>query len=71
MLSLKEIKEKSASELHDLLKKCREEMRALRFSVAAKQEKNIRNLRTIKKNIARILTVLKEKVNSGEDQKAK
>jgi len=44
--------------LHALLGQKREAMRAARFQTAAKQLKNVRELRVLKKDIAHILTVL-------------
>lgn len=54
----KELQNQSAKELHALLAKKRDEMRAARFKTAAKQLKNVRELRVLKKDIARILTRL-------------
>ena len=61
-MEFKDIKEKTTAELKDLLKKHQEHSRALRFSVASKQEKNIRNLRTAKKTVAKILTETKNRI---------
>lgn len=57
---LKELREKSTKELHKLLAKSREELRAIRFSINAKQQKDIRSSRKVKKTIARILTIQKQ-----------
>ena len=49
---------------HDLLKTAAElrgTMRDLRFRIANKELKNHQQLRAIRKDIARILTILKEK----------
>ena len=51
-------------EIKDLNKKfaeLRNKSRELRFSIANNQLKNVRELRVIKKDIAKILTVLNEK----------
>ena len=60
-MEFKELKEKSAPELQKLLAQFREKVRDLRFSVSAKQLKNIRELREAKRVIAKILTVLNQK----------
>jgi len=43
------------------LKSTREALRDLRFRVLAKQHKGVRDLRQIKRDVAKIHTVLKEK----------
>ena len=60
-MKIKEIRQKSEKDLHKLLKLNREQMRDMRFRIASKQYKAVRDLREIKKDIAKILTVLKEK----------
>jgi len=53
-----EIKRKSNSELQKMLRESRERLRQLRFDLAAGKVKNIREIRQVKKEIARILTIL-------------
>lgn len=60
-MEIKELRQKSEIELQKLLKATREQVRDLRFKIAGKQHKDVRDLRETKKMIARILTVLKEK----------
>jgi len=60
-MKIKEIKEKSENELKKDLVESRNKLTKLRFGVSAKQTKNHREIRKIKKNIARILTILKTK----------
>lgn len=60
-MDIKELRKKEQAELHKLLKLNRERLRDLRFKVAAKQHKDVRDVRETKRTIARILTVLKEK----------
>jgi ribosomal protein L29 len=55
---LQELKSKGAVELGKMLKASREELRDLRFKVASDQHKDIRELRDIRKRIARIMTLL-------------
>ncbi|MFA7208948.1 MAG: 50S ribosomal protein L29 [Parcubacteria group bacterium] len=59
-MKIKEIREKSMEELKKFLSEKREAVRKLRFDIAAKQVKNIREMRNYKRDIAKILTILKE-----------
>lgn len=60
-MDFKELKNKKKSELHALLAKWREELRIFRFKNSNSQLKNIREMRSVRKNIARILTLLNGK----------
>ncbi len=60
-MKLKELRLKQESELQKLLASSREIFRDLRFKIISKQHKDVREIREVKKTIARILTVLKEK----------
>ena len=60
-MSVKEIREKSEPELRREIEERRQHYRELKFKVVAKQVKNIKELNRVKKDIARMLTVLKEK----------
>ncbi len=53
-----ELRMKGPSELQKMLAAAREELRDLRFRVAADQHKDIREIRSLRRRIARILTVL-------------
>lgn len=57
-MKIAEIKRKSEQELQKNLLELRERLRQLRFDLAAGKVKNIREIRAIKKDIARILTSL-------------
>lgn len=59
-MKIKELKIKSENELQALLRESREKLRDLRFKVAQRQLKNVRDVRKTKKLIAQILTLLKE-----------
>jgi len=59
-LSTKELRKKTEGQLGKLLAERRERLRQLKFQIAAKQVKNHRELRFVRKEIARILTVLNE-----------
>lgn len=57
-MKIAEIKRKSEQELQKNLLESKEKLRQLRFDLAAGKVKNIREIRAIKKDIARILTFL-------------
>jgi large subunit ribosomal protein L29 len=54
-----EFQRKSETELKNLLRDDREKLRQLRFDLASGKVKNVREIRKIKKDVARILTTLK------------
>jgi ribosomal protein L29 len=58
-MKFEELKLKNEVELQKILALSREELREARFKVARNELKNIRAIRSIKKLIARTLTVLK------------
>ena len=53
-----ELKQKNKEELQRILTEDRERLRVLRFDLAAGKVKNVREIRKIRKDIARILTLL-------------
>lgn len=55
-----EIRRKDKAELQRLLMSEREKLRQLRFNLVSGKVKNIREVRKMKKDIARILTILRE-----------
>ena len=55
-----ELKQKNKDELQRMLAEERERLRVLRFDLAVGKIKNVREIRKIRKNIARILTLLRE-----------
>jgi large subunit ribosomal protein L29 len=55
-----ELQKKSKTDLEKLLKEKGERLRILRFGLASGKIKNTREIRETKKDIARILTLLKE-----------
>ncbi|MBI4812504.1 50S ribosomal protein L29 [Candidatus Falkowbacteria bacterium] len=61
-MELKELKNKKDNELQKMLAESREKLRDLRFKVASKQHKDVREVRKVKILIARILTLLNKKV---------
>ncbi|MCX6746366.1 MAG: 50S ribosomal protein L29 [Candidatus Parcubacteria bacterium] len=58
---IKELKLKSVVELQKLLALDREKLRDLRFKASQNQLKNVREIRSIKKRIAQILTFMSQK----------
>ena len=61
-----ELRQKSKSELQKLLQDNREKLRQLRFDLSSGKVKNVREIRMIKKDIARILTMLNEEINVNQ-----
>ena len=60
-MKTRDFRNKSEEELHSLLRQKREALRQLRFDLVAGKVKNLREIRAVKKDIARILTVINEK----------
>jgi len=58
-MKMSELNQKSKSDLNRVLQEKREELRRFYFDLASGKVKNIRAVRKNKKDIARILTVLK------------
>ena len=61
MMKMKDIRKKSEDELRKSVMEHRGTVRDLRFRIANKELKNHQQLRGVRKDIARMLTVLKEK----------
>ena len=62
-MEFKELKSKTEPELKQLLNESRDKLRDLRFKDANKQLKNVREIRVIKKTIAKVLTLINGKKN--------
>ena len=58
-MKISELHQKNESELRKILKESRERLGVLRFDLASGKIKNVREIRKIKKDIARILTFLR------------
>lgn len=58
-MKIKELKNRSQSELKNILEENREKLRQLRFDLASGKVKNVREIRKTKKDIARISTLIK------------
>ena len=60
-MKVEEIRKKTEKELHKILAEQRDELREVRFKVASRQLKDYKKVDKIKKNIIKILTIIKEK----------
>ncbi|MBO5106787.1 MAG: 50S ribosomal protein L29 [Clostridia bacterium] len=60
-MNAKEIREKTVAELNELLSKKKEELFNLRFQDAINQLENPMRISAVKKDIARVKTILREK----------
>ena len=58
---IKELREMSAEQLNAKLKELKEELFTLRFQHAINQLDNPKKMTEVKKNIARVMTILSEK----------
>lgn len=68
-LKAKELREKSLTELHNLLAEKRAELRELKFRHSYEQIDNPIRIRTLRRDIARILTVINEKQREIKEKK--
>ena len=62
-----ELKDLSTAELEQKLAELKQELFNLRFQQATGQLENTARLKTVKKTIARIKTVLTERENAGQE----
>ena len=60
-MKIKELRQKSVEEAKRTLAEARETLRRLRFDIHLKQSKSVRDIRKTRKQIAQLLTILKEK----------
>jgi len=60
-----EFKNKPLAELEKFVRDSKEKLRAMKFDLAAGKVKNVRDLRMIKKDIARALTFIKDKADNS------
>ncbi len=67
-MDLTELRQKSKNELKKTLQDSQERLRQLRFDLAAGKIKNVREIRKIKKEIARILTLLNEQKTMNKER---
>lgn len=58
---MKELRQKKEKELRDLLIQDREKLGQLKFNLASKKLKNVREIRDLRRKIAKVLTILNKK----------
>lgn len=61
-----ELQKKSKAKLKELLIKRRARLRTLRFDLSSGKVKNVREIRSLRRDIARILTILEETKTTKE-----
>lgn len=61
-MKIKELRQKTAKELRELLTEDQHKLGQLKFDLAAKKLKNVRQIRELRKEIARIITILKKDI---------
>ncbi len=66
-MKIKELRVKNETELKRLLVETQEKVRVMRFKVAQRQLKKVHEVKNVKRDIARILLVLKEKLTSVKE----
>ena len=59
-MKISELNKKSRQQLGKMLLDSREKLRGLKFDAAAGRVKNVREIRELRRTIARILTILKQ-----------
>lgn len=60
LMKAKELRQKQKQELEAMLEENRGKLRSLRFDLASKKLKNTRSINWTRKQIAQILTILKQ-----------
>jgi len=65
-MKFKELKNQSEAELKKLKVELQDKLRDLRFKIASRQLKNVRETREAKKTIARVMTLLANFKNNKE-----
>ncbi len=63
-MKVQEIRKMSNQDLHKKLAELRDSVREFRFKIGSKEVKNNRQMHLLKKDVARILTILGEKKNA-------
>lgn len=67
-MEFKELEKKEPAMLQKFLEELREKQHELKFKVANNQLKNLREIRVVKKNIAQVLFLLKQKMVAKTDK---
>jgi len=66
-MKVSDLRIKHKEEFPHMISENREKLRALRFDLASGKVKNVREVRKVKKNIARMFTLIKEAKNGKQD----
>ena len=66
-MKTKELKGKTEKELQNLLVESREKLRQLKFDLMAKKVKNVMEIKKLRREIARILTILNQQKKNKEE----
>lgn len=66
-MKTRELRQKSTKELQEILVNLRDKLRELRFNLAGGKVKNIKEIRQTKRDIARILSLLKEQETAKKE----
>jgi ribosomal protein L29 len=66
--TMKELKEKSDKELQDLLKVTQADLSKARFQIAINKDKNVKTILHHRKQVARILTLLGERLSPSQGE---
>ena len=69
-MKAKELRNKSTKELHKNLADARAKLAKLNVEFRTKEVKNVREIRTVKKSIATILTIIAEKEQATKGEKS-
>lgn len=65
-MKIKELRQKTEKELRNLLNENRNKLGQLRFDLASKKLKNVREVRGLRRDIAKILTIFNN--NNGQKE---
>ena len=68
-MKIKELRNKDEKSLKKMEAVLREKMRALRFDLQAGKVKNVKEVKQVRRTIAQILTIIKEKKYAQETTK--
>ena len=67
-MKVKELKDKPKGYLEKILQEKREKLRQFRFEISQKKLKNVKEIKNIKKDIARTLTIINSKFGSKKSK---
>ena len=65
-MKAKELRKKTEKELEKILKENREKLEKMKIDLSLRKLKNVKEIKMVKKDIARILTILNEKKYAKE-----